>query len=173
MYITGNVRFNLNLISTSHDLGVRPTIGSWDLRFITCFWYEDMMQSRLRRHKQLCYGLFKSQSEWVDVTHLLVMPPPGGSPGNSSAARNLITYSRSGSSSLDLIIWTISVKLHPTWLEITGLSVLQFIKEENVTFHFQINPLLQLCLLLQCLLRQLGGASEADDDDADVVQTTL
>lgn len=43
-------------------------------------------------------------------TYLLVMPPPGGRPGISSAARNLITYKRSGSSSLDLIIWMISVK---------------------------------------------------------------
>lgn len=43
-------------------------------------------------------------------SHLLVMPPPGGRPGISSAARNLITYRRSGSSSLDLIAWMISVK---------------------------------------------------------------
>lgn len=42
--------------------------------------------------------------------YLLVMPPPGGSPGMSSAARNLITYKRSGSSSLDFIIWIISAK---------------------------------------------------------------
>lgn len=42
--------------------------------------------------------------------HLLVMPPPGGRPGISSAARNLITYKRSGSSSLDLMAWMISKK---------------------------------------------------------------
>lgn len=48
-----------------------------------------------------------------------------------------------------------------------------FFIRKVITFHFDINSLLQLCLLLQCLLRQLGGAREADDDDADVVQTTL
>lgn len=48
-----------------------------------------------------------------------------------------------------------------------------FFKGKIITFHFDINSLLQRCLLLQCLLRQLGGAREADDNDADVVQTTL
>lgn len=47
--------------------------------------------------------------------HLLVMPPPGGSPGISSAAKNLITYKRSGSSSLDLMEWMISVKHGSKW----------------------------------------------------------
>lgn len=50
-------------------------------------------------------------NEWVSTEpYLLVMPPPGGSPGMSSAAKNLMTYKRSGSSSLDLIAWMISVK---------------------------------------------------------------
>lgn len=85
-----------------------------------CFWYEEMIQSRLQREKQWFYVkrisvLIPKRSSCVLMvffaqTHLLVMPPPGGSPGISSAARNLITYTRSGSSSLDLIIWIISVK---------------------------------------------------------------
>lgn len=114
-------------------------------------------------------------------THLLVIPPPGGSPGSSSAARNLITYKMSGSSSLDLIVWMISGKkkkkpqgwsemLSVVW-ELGLLTVKIMIKV--ITFHLHVNSLLQRGLLLQCLLRQRGGAREADDNDADVVQTTL
>lgn len=36
-------------------------------------------------------------------THLLVIPPPGGSPGMFSDDRNFITWNRSRSSFLDLI----------------------------------------------------------------------
>lgn len=45
--------------------------------------------------------------------------------------------------------------------------------EQQITSHFHINLLLQLCLLLQCLLWHLGGAREADNDDADVIQASL
>lgn len=45
--------------------------------------------------------------------------------------------------------------------------------ERLFTFHFRIDMLLQLCLLLQGLRSHLGGAGEADDDDADVIQAAL
>lgn len=44
---------------------------------------------------------------------------------------------------------------------------------QRITFHFHVNVLLQLSLLLQSLLRHLGGAVEADNDDANVVQASL
>ena len=45
--------------------------------------------------------------------------------------------------------------------------------ERLFTFHFRIDQLFQLCLLLQGLWSHLGGAGEADDDDADVIQAAL
>jgi len=44
---------------------------------------------------------------------------------------------------------------------------------QAVTFHFRIDQVLQLRLLLQRLLWHLGGAGEADNDDADVIQAAL
>lgn len=44
---------------------------------------------------------------------------------------------------------------------------------QQITFHFHVNVLLQLSFLLQSLLWHLGGAMEADNDDADVVQAAL
>lgn len=88
------------------------TIDSWVLRVAMCFWYEAMMQSRLHGDKCQMDNIFPSVSLWVLVcfisAYLLVMPPPGGSPGISSSVRNLITSKRSGSSSLDRIILMIS-----------------------------------------------------------------
>ncbi len=52
------------------------------------------------------------------------------------------------------------------WVLLLGSGV-------TVTFHFHVELLLQLRLLLQCLLWNLGGAREADDDDADVIQAAL
>lgn len=102
------------------------------------------------------------------------MPPPGGSPGMSSAARNLITYSRSMSSSLDLSIWIISVKIVKFYGYIKGgNSSGSMFSLKWLTFHFHIDLLLHLCLPLQCLLWHLGGAREADNDDADVIQAAL
>lgn len=48
-----------------------------------------------------------------------------------------------------------------------------FLLELRSTFHFHINMFLKLCLLLQRLLCHLGGAREADDDDAHVIQAAL
>lgn len=50
---------------------------------------------------------------------------------------------------------------------------LGLIFKQLITFYFHIDMLLQLCLLLQSLLWHLGGAGEADNDDADVIQTAL
>lgn len=44
------------------------------------------------------------------ATHLLVMPPPGGSPGRFTEARSFNTYSRLGSSLLSLSSSKMSVK---------------------------------------------------------------
>lgn len=41
------------------------------------------------------------------------------------------------------------------------------------TCHFGLQQVLQLGLLVQCLCWQLGGSREAQQDDADVVQTAL
>ena len=48
-----------------------------------------------------------------------------------------------------------------------------FTVAKELTPHFEVDPLLQLSLLLQCLLGHLGGARETDQDDAHVVQASL
>lgn len=51
---------------------------------------------------------FGSKPEPRVPTHLLEIPPPGGSPGIFSEVRYFITYSKSGSSSFDLSIFKAS-----------------------------------------------------------------
>lgn len=68
---------------------------------------------------------FGGRWRFIAQTYLLVMPPPGGRPGISSAARNFITYKRSGSSSLDLIIWIISAKGESKQFEMKDRTVVK------------------------------------------------
>lgn len=87
--------------------------------------------------------------------HLLVMPPPGGSPGISSAAKNLITYKRSGSSSLDLMAWMISVKHGSKWflkndganIRTTKIAETSPGGQGGVTFYISRSPstLISMC----------------------------
>lgn len=45
--------------------------------------------------------------------------------------------------------------------------------QQLITFHFHVNVLFQLRLLLQRLLWHLRGAGETHDNDADVIQAAL
>lgn len=161
-------------------------MGSWLLRDIMCFWYEEMIQSLLQIKKErqksgsaLKWNGFHS-SEFVDVI------------GSGLLAGDASSWRKTGhffcSQEFDHVKEVRVLIFGPYHLDnfcedresrqysyqiregvfYCGGFVLQLI-----TFHFHVNLLLQLSLLLQRLLWHLGGAREADNDDADVVQAAL